>query len=516
MGNYLYDDYEARMKVTNDVINDLNFYTKLKENYVSPKKIFTFIQVIFSTFKCPPYHTKFLQVFYNNLNILERDENFVIVEELNKDLTINHLTFHESYNNFNSKLNEILSKIIDRSIFNHSLVKPRKEAIHSFFLYVNFHIDSFEQIKLQIKYLVKEVNKYQELFESDSSIEKIVTEEVIENQANEVTYIGHMLNGKKEGKGILIKKNKSNGQTISTYIGEFKDDKKNGLGLLKKSGKQIEGNFIDDLIDGKICFYSEENKFYCDYEKGIKNGKGIILTKEGYISAREYKNDEEIGTVSYYSNEGIFFTGKKVNEEEIEGVLYSSTEGNVEVGIFDKNFQLNGAGYKYQNNDSFYCMFLKGNIIPSVYYLCKDNGRVSYGYCNERGEINGKEILTFIYSNDEYKGDLAIEDFVNGEQKGKSEYYWGDGSYEKIMENGWGIRVLNDKERVFEGKLEGGFPNGPGYFTYKGTKYSGVYQLNKERCLFISDNNKAYKCLISHNPRFNEATATQYKTQVNN
>ena len=30
MGNYLYDDYEAKMKVTNDVINDWNFYTKLR------------------------------------------------------------------------------------------------------------------------------------------------------------------------------------------------------------------------------------------------------------------------------------------------------------------------------------------------------------------------------------------------------------------------------------------------------------------------------------------------------
>ena len=175
MGNYLYDDYEAKMKVTNDVINDLNFYNKLKENYVSPKKIFTFIQVIFCTFKCPPYHTKFVQLFYNNLNILERDENFVIVEELNKDLTINHLTFHESYNNFNSKLNKILDDTPDRSIYNHSLVRPRKDAIDYFFLYVNFHINDFEQIKLQIKYIVKEVSKYPEMIENDSSIQKIVT-----------------------------------------------------------------------------------------------------------------------------------------------------------------------------------------------------------------------------------------------------------------------------------------------------------------------------------------------------
>ena len=79
-----------------------------------------------------------------------------------------------------------------------------------------------------------------------------------------------------------------------------------------------------------------------------------------------------------------------------------------------------------------------------------------------------------------------------------------------------GIRVYNDKKRVMEGQFEGGFPNGPGYFTYKGTKYSGVYKLNNESCLFISNNNKAYRCEISHNARFNEVTTTQYKTQVNN
>ena len=42
MGNYLYDDYEAKMKVTDDVINDNNFYKKLKENFVSPEQIFKF------------------------------------------------------------------------------------------------------------------------------------------------------------------------------------------------------------------------------------------------------------------------------------------------------------------------------------------------------------------------------------------------------------------------------------------------------------------------------------------
>ena len=120
------------MKVTTDIINDWNFYSKLRHNFVSPKKIFKFVQIIFCTNKSPPYHTKFLQFFYNNLNILERNEYFHIVEELFEDLNQN-LTFHECFNNFNSKLNDIKAKNPDRSIFNYGLVKPRKEAYEHFF-----------------------------------------------------------------------------------------------------------------------------------------------------------------------------------------------------------------------------------------------------------------------------------------------------------------------------------------------------------------------------------------------
>ena len=133
MGNYLYDDYEAKMKVTDDVINDNNFYKKLKENFVSPEQIFKFIEIIFVTFKCPPYHTKFLQLFYNNLNILER--HFYIVEQLNDDLTKNKCSFHESYNNFNEKLCSIRNDPKNKDLFIHGLVRPKKEAVDYFLLY---------------------------------------------------------------------------------------------------------------------------------------------------------------------------------------------------------------------------------------------------------------------------------------------------------------------------------------------------------------------------------------------
>ena len=153
--------------------------------------------------------------------------------------------------------------------------------------------------------------------------------------------------------------------------------------------------------------------------------------------------------------------------------------------------------------------------MPSLAYKCTDKGYISFGNINEFGSFHG-DILTLIYSNEEYKGDICIDNYINGIITKKEEYYWGNGGYEKISETGWGIRYLKDGKRIFEGMMERGFPRGVGFFTYKGNKYSGIYKLNKKRCLFISNNNKAYITGISHEQRFNEASATQYKTEVHN
>ena len=519
MGNYLYDDYEAKMKVTNDIINDHNFYTKLKENYVSPKKIFTFVQIIFATFKCPPYHTKFLQIFYNNLNILERDEYFNIVEELNKDLTVNKLSFHESYNNFNGKLCDIKAKNPDRSIFNYGLVKPKKDALEFFFLYVNYHRSEFENIKNKIKHIVKEVKTYPDQLETNRSIQKLVYDEILEDGRRiEETYIGNVVDGKKEGQGMLIQRDKSNGEIIVTFYGEFVNDKKNGYGLENGLGRQIEGTFVDNEADGKMGVYTETSKFYVEYRNGKRHGRYIELKNDGSIYTKEFKDGKLTDHFQIYTKYGDLIICKKLSEDEYKGVFYYASEGRVDVGIFNRQLKLNGEGYRYyNNNDSIYCKFEDGNIIPSICYLCKAGGEISFGYCNENANLHGKDILTFFYTDDEYKGDLMINDYVNGEQNGNHEYYWGDGDYEKRLANGWGIRAYKDKERVMEGTfMDNGFPKGPGYFSYKGTKYEGVYDLNEERCLFISNNRRAYVTHISHEARFNEAEAKQYKAEVNN
>ena len=516
MGNYLYDDYEAKMKVTNDVINDWNFFTKLTHNFVSPKKIFKLVQVIFATNKSPPYHTKFLQIFYNNLNILERDEYFHIVEELYTDLSKN-LTFHEAYNNFNQKLCDIKAKNPDRSIFNYGLVKPKEEVLKQFFLYVNYHRNEFEKIKKELDSIVKEIQTYPSKLENNQEeIKKIEYEQRGKDCIMKITYIGQLKGDIKEGKGMLIKKNKSNGEHLCTYIGEFKDNKRDGLGLIKYEECQYEGKFLEDELDGKGCFYFNDANMYYEYKKGKKNGRCIKLYKDGDIVTCSYKEDKQTEiTSSFMKSSNLFFTGKQM-ANIFEGVIYGN-EGYVDVGFFNSKFRLTGEGYSYRNYSAYHCKYNDGKIIPSFTYKVYNDGEIYSGNCDEKGYFHGKNVMCLYYGNENAKGDLTMNTYIHGEKIGYGEYYWGDGDFmKKIFPEGLGVRYHHDSDMYMEGYFINGFPKGRGFFTYEGEKYSGEYFLNDKRCLFLSDNGKAYCASIDDSARFNEATATQFKTEVNN
>jgi hypothetical protein len=516
MGNYLYDDYEAKKKVTSDVINDWNFYTKMISNFISPKKIYMFVKIIFITIKSPAYHTKFLQTFFNNLNILEREENFEIVEDLYNDLMAK-LSFHESYNNFNEKLCNIKKKIPDRSIFNHSLVRPKKEALKEFFLYVNFHRNEFEQLKRQIKLIIKEIESYPELVENDETIKKEEYEKTEENTL--ITYIGQMKDGIKEGKGMLVIKNRSTGDVLETYMGEFKNDKKNGLGILKKGNRQIEGSFIDNKLNGKIGLYVDNELNIIEYKNDILHGRKIVFRKGGDIVTSSFDNGHPTKKFSIYlKSSKEFFTGKKKENGNYEGIDYRGNEGTVFVGTFNSHFNLIGEGYWYQNYNGIFCNFDNGEIIPSLCYQINKYGFVYFGFCNKDGLLHGKDCIILNYSNDSEKGDLFIGTYKDGKKIGFGEYYWGDGDYmKKIYPVGWGVRYLNIDNTYLEGIMHDcGFPNGSGLLTYDGDKYSGKFFLSEEKCIFISDGRKSFNMTITDTPRFNEAVAVQFKTEVHN
>ncbi len=512
MGNYLYDSYEARMKVSNDYINDWNFYTKLKTNFVSPLKIAKFVQIIFITFKCPPYHTKFLQIFYNNLNLLERDENFHIVEELSDDLN-KKLGFPESFNTFNTKLNAIKAQYPDKSIFNHGLVKTKEDALKYFFTYVNFHRKEFEKIKEEIKKVTEEILKYPQM-NDDSNIKTIEKEE----NGVKITYIGQVCDDLIEGKGMITKINKSNNNIISVEIGEFKNNNLNGFGIIKTENEQIEGIFKDGKMNGKMCCYNDSSIEYSEYKNDLKNGRTITFKNDGTIVTYASENDVPKDITSIYvKSTDEFFTGKKKENDCYEGVIYESEKENIKVGTFNSEFKLHGIGYLYHNGNGCYSNFNNGQFTDQTGVICKSNGYIYIGKINKNGEINDENGLLLIYSNNNYKSDLYIGSFINGEMIGYGEYYWGHGDYEKaINPEIWGVRYIHDGEFYVEGKLIDGFPKGPGFLTYKNKKYSGVFDLNNVRDLFLEDNGKAFRINVTDTSRNNEANATQYQVEENN
>jgi hypothetical protein len=123
-------------------------------------------------------------------------------------------------------------------------------------------------------------------------------------------YDGDMINGIKEGKGIL----KYTDGTI--YNGDFKSDLFNGYGVLKfKDGKHYEGEFVDGKVKGKGKFIWEDGKIYeGEYDNFMKNGNGKFFWNDNKYYDGQWVNNRQHGKGLIYCDgqeiEGIFRFGK--------------------------------------------------------------------------------------------------------------------------------------------------------------------------------------------------------------
>ena len=103
-------------------------------------------------------------------------------------------------------------------------------------------------------------------------------------------YIGQVVNGKAEGKGILYAKN-------SKYEGDFKNNVFEGKGIMHlNNGDIYEGEFKNDLKEGKGIYYYKNGDIYeGDYKNDLREGKGIYYFNNGDREMGDYKNDKPIG-----------------------------------------------------------------------------------------------------------------------------------------------------------------------------------------------------------------------------
>ena len=135
-------------------------------------------------------------------------------------------------------------------------------------------------------------------------------EGTIINYEDETNYNGHILNGAKEGYGVL----EFNDGT--KYEGEFKNDNYHGKGkIVYSDGSQYEGDFKNNMKDGKGIYVWPDGKVYeGDYVKDIRTGKGKLILEENKYYEGNWVNDQPHGKGYYNINgeilSGIFRYGK--------------------------------------------------------------------------------------------------------------------------------------------------------------------------------------------------------------
>ena len=108
-------------------------------------------------------------------------------------------------------------------------------------------------------------------------------------------YIGQVVNGLREGKGIYYVNNGDR------YEGEWKNDKRDGKGIdYFHEGDRYEGDFRNGNKEGKgIYYYNREpwkgDRYEGEWRNDKKEGKGILYYNNGDRMMGDYSNGNPIG-----------------------------------------------------------------------------------------------------------------------------------------------------------------------------------------------------------------------------
>ena len=200
---------------------------------------------------------------------------------------------------------------------------------------------------------------------------------------DEYSYEGEWKNGKRDGLGILIKKevakyigefneNKMAGfgkflaENGDEYIGYWEDNKANGLGIYNKKGYiSYKGWWKNDKQNGFGIENWPSLEYSGEYLNGKREGYGIINIKVGTYEG-QMKNDNMNGIGSFSFIDKRQYRGEFLNNK-LEGYgILTWPDGKVFIGCF-KNDLINGFGVFYTNSKIYIGvwnnMLLEGEII---------------------------------------------------------------------------------------------------------------------------------------------------------
>ena len=170
---------------------------------------------------------------------------------------------------------------------------------------IKFTIDNIiklskdNNISFQLKNINIIVNTINEdINKNNEKLKKLLNENNKLNEINEVLnkeikydngrYVGQVVNGKMEGKGIYY------GKDGNRYEGDFKNDKAEGKGIYYYNnepwkGDRYEGDYKNGKMEGKgIYYYKNGDREMGDWKDDKEIGKHVILNKNGEVKIKNY------------------------------------------------------------------------------------------------------------------------------------------------------------------------------------------------------------------------------------
>ena len=232
----------------------------------------------------------------SSIDIYNKEMNVLVYKNENNDDFI--------CPNCNKKIKLNTEKIDEIILINNNI----KDIING----IKFTIDNIiklskdNNISFQLKNINIIVNTINEdINKNNEKLKKLLNENNKLNEINEVLnkeikydngrYVGQVVNGKKEGKGIRY------WNDGDRYEGDWKNDKKEGKGIYYYNnepwkGDRYEGDYKNDKAEGKgIYYYKNGNRYEGDYKNDKKEGKGNYYCKSGDREMGDWKDGKAIG-----------------------------------------------------------------------------------------------------------------------------------------------------------------------------------------------------------------------------
>ena len=269
----------------------------------------------------------------SSIDIYNKEMNVLVYKNENNDDFI--------CPNCNKKIKLNTEKIDEIILINNNI----KDIING----IKFTIDNIIKLSKDnnISFPLKNINIIvntinEDINKNNDKLKKLLNENNKLNEINEVLnkeikydngrYVGQVVNGKMEGKGIYYCNDGDR------YEGDFKNDKFEGKGICYCNdepwkGDRYEGDFKNDKSEGKgIYYFKNGDRYEGDWKNGKMEGKGIYYYNNGDRYEGDWKNDKKEGKGIYYYKNGNREMGDWKDDKEIgkHVILYNNGEVKIE------------------------------------------------------------------------------------------------------------------------------------------------------------------------------------------